>query len=131
MSVILFLLVNIFNTLLIFFIYPYTHYLIKYVGNTIYVIQVFSQIYTTIINPGVPNRNLYISDEVMETLYHNMRMNDVNFDRYRICRQCNILVTTDDNIIHCDECDICFKGMDLLYRFGSSLWMDRKVYCET
>jgi hypothetical protein len=111
MSIILFLLINTFNNLLMLFVYPYSHYLFKYIGNTIYVLQVFSQIYTTIINPGIPNRNNYISEEVMETLYHNMRLNDVMFDKYRICRQCNILVTIDENIIHCDECDICFRGI--------------------
>jgi hypothetical protein len=82
----------------------------KYIGNTLYVIQVISQIYTTIINPGIPHRNNYISDEVMETLYQNMRLNNVNFDKYRICRQCNILVNTDQHITHCEECDVCIIG---------------------
>ncbi len=115
MSIILFFAVNLFNAFLIIAIYPKTHYLMKYIGNTLYVIQVISQIYTTIINPGIPHRNNYISDEVMDTLYQNMRLNNVNFDKYRICRQCNILVNIEQQITHCDECDICIIGIFCLY----------------
>ena len=110
MSIILFLAINVFNTFLILVIYPNTHYLVKYIGNTIYVLQVISQIYTTIINPGIPHRNNYISEDVMETIYQNMKMNDVNLEKYRVCRQCNILVMTEQKITHCEECDICISG---------------------
>ena len=68
--------------------------------------------FTTIITPGIPHRNNYISDEVMETLYQNMRLNNVNFDKYRVCKQCNILVNTEQKITLCEECDICIIDLD-------------------
>ena len=63
-----------------------------------------------LINPGIPNKNNYISDNVMQIIYMNMKMSGLTFDKYRTCKICNILVNKDDIVIHCDDCNICVKG---------------------
>lgn len=110
MSLILFLVVNVFNSLLLIFVYPKFHYLVKYTGMLIYFLQVLSQTYTTLRNPGIPHRNNYVSDTIMHTIYQNIRYNNYKFDKYRICKACNILVNTDQKVTHCEECNICYEG---------------------
>ena len=98
------------NFLFIIFIYPKLYFLFKYFGLGIFLIQIITQLYTTMINPGIPNKNNYVSDSVMQIITQNMKLSGLKFDKYRICKICNILVTKDDNVIHCEDCDICVKG---------------------
>ena len=110
MSIILFLIINLINTFLIFFVYQELYFLLKYAGGVIYILQVFSQLYCTIINPGIPHRNNYVSETIMHSIYQNVKYNNYKFDKYRVCKRCNILVTVDQDIVHCDDCDICVEG---------------------
>lgn len=110
MSILLFAIINTFNLLLLFFVYPKLGDIMKWVGIVIYVLQVTSQVLTTIINPGIPHRNNYVSDGVMETIHQHMKENNMKFDKYRVCKGCNILVNIDQNVTHCEDCDICVEG---------------------
>jgi len=110
MSIFLLFLINLANFLFIIFIYPYIYFVFKYIGITIYLGQTISHIYTMLINPGIPNKNNYISENVLQIIYENMKMSGITFDKYRTCKICNILVNKDDSVIHCDDCDICVKG---------------------
>jgi len=110
MSFLLLFLVNLANFLFLIFIYPHIYLVFKYIGISIYLIQSISQIYTMLINPGIPNKNNYISENVLQIIYLNMKMSGITFEKYRTCKVCNILVNKDDNVIHCDDCDICVKG---------------------
>ena len=103
--------VNVLQASLIFFIYPSLHISLKYIGSFIYIVQIFSQGCATIINPGIPHRKNHLSQDIMETIYQNVCSGGVSFEKYRVCKQCNILVNTDENVIHCEECDICYKGV--------------------
>lgn len=39
-----------------------------------------------------------------------MKVNNVKLEKYRICKLCNIVVLVDNNVIHCEDCDICVEG---------------------
>jgi hypothetical protein len=112
MSILLTLIFNGFNLFLSYVIYPNIHYIFKYIGNTVFIIQVISQFYTTIVNPGIPHRNNYVSHGVMETLSKYARHNETTLDKYRVCKECNILVKLDQSVIHCEECNICIEDLD-------------------
>lgn len=115
MSFLLLFLVNLANFLFIIFIYPRIYFVFKYIGISIYLIQELSQVYTMLINPGIPNKNSYISENVLQIIYINMKMSGLTFDKYRTCKICNILVNKEDNVIHCDDCNICVKGKNYIY----------------
>jgi hypothetical protein len=83
----------------------------RFIGICLYIVQTSSQLYTSLINPGIPHRNNYLSEAVMETMYKNHRLNNVKFDKYRLCRNCNILVNLEQNITHCEDCNICVAGI--------------------
>ena len=111
MSILLFLIINFVNLLLMLFVYNQLHYIMKYIGLTIYIVQVLSQTICTLANPGIPHRNNYVSDSVMHTIYQSIKSNYLKFERYRVCKRCNILVTLDQQVTHCEECNICVEGM--------------------
>jgi len=111
MSVLLLAITNAINFLFIYLIYPKIYFVLKYIGLGIFIVQNLSQIYTSLINPGVPHKNNYISDSVMQIIYKNMKLSGVSFNKYRVCKICNILVNKDDYVIHCDECNICVEGI--------------------
>jgi hypothetical protein len=117
MSFLLMFIINLANFLFIIYIYPNIYYIFKYIGITIYLIQSISHIYTMLINPGIPNKNNYISDNVLQIIYANMKISGITFNNYRNCKICNILVNKEDNVIHCDDCDICIKGILFVYLF--------------
>ena len=70
-----------------------------------------SQITCTIINPGIPHRNNYVSDGVMLSIYQQVKQNNYKFDKYRVCKICNILVNVEQNITHCEDCNICVESI--------------------
>jgi len=109
--ILIFITINLINFFLTFFVYKQLHYLFKYSGFAIYFIQITSHSICSIINPGLPHRNNYISDSVMQILYNNMKLSGLTFEKYKICKICNILVNTDDHVIHCEECQVCVKSI--------------------
>ena len=116
------LLLRIYNTINIYsviHIYPYIHFLFKYIGYAIYSIQILSHIFTSIINPGIPHRNNYINSDVMEILYNNMKLqeSEMNFRSYKVCKICNILVKSEDHVVHCEDCGVCVKGNYFFFIF--------------
>lgn len=110
MSIILFVIINLVNAMLIFFVYKELYVILKLIGVSIYIIQVFSQVTCTLINPGIPHRNNYVSDSIMHTIYQNIKYNNYKFDKYRVCKICNILVSVEQDVTHCEECNICVEG---------------------
>lgn len=130
MSLILFFVINVINYLLIKFVYDDLNFFFKYCGVIVYILQVISQTHCTLSNPGIPHRNNYVSDSVMHMIYQGVKSNHVRFDKYRVCKRCNILVTLDQHVTHCEECNICVEGIINLFRNRSSLCMDRKMHCK-
>ena len=94
-------------------IFFYFHFLINLLQNTIYkiglcisLIQIFSYFLVFILNPGIPQKELWI-----ENYFKNKNMNE-DGDSYRICNICKIVRRNSDNTHHCDECNICIKGVE-------------------
>jgi hypothetical protein len=110
MSMLLISIICAISAFLTYVIYPHVHITLKYIGNTIFLTQLISQCYTTLVNPGIPNRNNYVSQGVMETIYRHMRHNDSVFEKYRVCKECNILVKLEQSVMHCEDCNICVEG---------------------
>jgi hypothetical protein len=46
----------------------------------------------------------------MEVLYNKIKLSEMNFNAYKICRICNILVKNADHVIHCEDCGVCVKS---------------------
>ena len=78
-------------------------------GIVISFIQIFSYVIIFILNPGIPQKELWI-----ENYFKNRNSNSVNdiSESYRICNICKIVRRNSDNTHHCDECNICIKGVD-------------------
>ena len=97
-------------------IFFYFHFLKNLLQNTIYklgivisFIQIFSYVIIFILNPGIPQKELWI-----ENYFKNRNSNSMNdiSESYRICNICKIVRRNSDNTHHCDECNICIKGVD-------------------
>ena len=91
----------------------YFHFLKNLLQSTIYKIgliisfmQIFSYVMIFILNPGIPQKELWI-----ENYFKNKNSNE-DGDSYRICNICKIVRRNSDNTHHCDECNICIKGLD-------------------
>jgi hypothetical protein len=63
------------------------------------------------INPGIPNKKNYITDEVIQVIARNIDSNRELLKNYRKCELCNILVQTKNNVGHCEICNICVEGI--------------------
>ena len=97
------------------FTFFYFHFLknilystIKNIGLVISFIQVFSYLLIFLLNPGIPQKELWI-----ENYFKNKNTSTPDdIDSYRICNICKIVRRNSDNTHHCEECNICVKGMD-------------------
>ena len=124
MSIILTFLINVFNLVLVYVCYPGMHSIFEYVGKFIFITQILSHAYTVLFNPGIPNKNLYLSDKVVDFVLRNSEENKSIFDNYRICKKCNILLKLEESTVHCEECGICLIGNYngyIIYVFGYNL----------
>lgn len=79
-----------------------------------YVLQTITHMYCLLVNPGIPNRKFYISESVMQSIYTYLEYtNSESFDKYKICKICNIYVPPESSVIHCEDCNICINGMSI------------------
>lgn len=76
-----------------------------------FIFSICSFVYLLLVNPGIPDRSHYLSESVLESIMSFIEYTQTEkFDRYKICKKCNIYVEKDINITHCDYCDICILG---------------------
>jgi hypothetical protein len=115
MSFILIVFLAILNYWFEYYVYIRFGKIYRYIGLGIYFIQLISQIYSTIINQGIPHRRNYLSEDVINTMYQYMKASNVKLDKYRICKACNIVVYDNQHVTHCDMCDICSEGKDFIF----------------
>jgi len=111
MSFVLTIIINSVHWLLVKYSYPFLPLFLVIPGYIIYIMQMGSQFWTAFGNPGIPNRNNYLSEEVVEYLKSNNIQKKTMFEYFKICRTCNILITYDKTISHCDICGICVLGI--------------------
>ena len=49
----------------------------------------------------------------MQSIYNYLEYtNSDSFDKYKICKICNIYVPPDKSVIHCEDCNICITDLD-------------------
>ena len=97
------------------FIFFYFHFLKNYLNDTvrkvglgISFIQILSYILIFLLNPGIPQKDLWI-----ENYFKNRNASSSeDIDSYRICNICKIVRRNSDNTVHCEKCNICIKGLD-------------------
>lgn len=107
----LFVVVNLVNVSLSYFIYSTFHLYIKVIGLILFSLQILVFIYNVVVNPGIPNRKFYISESVMQSIYTYLEYtNSETFDKYKICKICNIYVPPELTVIHCEDCNICVNS---------------------
>ena len=93
---------------------PMINIFFKLIGLLLYITQVLSHLFTMLINPGLPDKNNYISNEVINIFQNNSEYDSSFLKKYRKCDICNILVQTKNEVIHCENCNICVEGFNLL-----------------
>jgi hypothetical protein len=97
------------------FIFFYFHFLknilhrtVKNIGLGISFVQIFSYFLIFLMNPGIPQKELWIENYFKNK--NNSSRDEI--DSYRICNICKIVRRNSDNTHHCDECNICIKGVE-------------------
>ncbi len=83
----------------------------RVIGSLLYIVHFFSHLLSLLINPGIPNKKNYITDEVIQVIARNIDSNKELLKNYRKCELCNILVQTKNNVGHCEICNICVEGI--------------------
>jgi len=111
MSFFLTLFINLLYLLMEYFAFPGIHFIFCYLGRAIFFAQIMSHAHTVFFNPGIPSMSLYLSDRVVDFILKNSEENKSVFNKYRICKKCNILIKLEDSIVHCEECGICLIGI--------------------
>ena len=102
------LLINMFIFLYFHFLKNYLHDTVRKVGLGISFIQIFSYLLIFLLNPGIPQKELWI-----ENYFKNRNSSSSeDIDSYRICNICKIVRRNSDNTHHCEKCNICIKGVD-------------------
>ncbi len=101
------------NLLVYIVIYPSLNDIFRFLGTILYICQVIFHLFTMFINQGIPNKNYFISDEVIYALSHdkNLKQN-FNIEKFQICRTCKLLIEKKRNVIHCCFCETCCEGYD-------------------
>ena len=79
---------------------------VYYLGLLIAIFQILSYIIIFLKNPGIPPKELWMENYFKEK--HDL--DDVG--SYRICNVCKIIMKTNDDTDHCEECNICVIGAD-------------------
>lgn len=77
------------------------NFYLKLLGWIIYLFQISSYTYTFLINPGLPNKEMSISN------YENKENVTI-----KVCERCGIVIKPGERTYHCDDCGICIIGYD-------------------
>lgn len=129
----LFLSIAIFSlsTIFIYFLFENLSIFLRLIAYSIFLFEFISQAYCTLINPGIPHRNNYISERIIHLISQGLQADPNYLNKYRICKKCNIIVPAEQPITHCDICNICCESIYYNYkpfRHGSSLRLDWKMH---
>lgn len=87
--------------------------MIKIAETIIFIIHLFSYLFTILLNPGIPSRKYY------SKFYGENSRKDYNLKE---CKKCNIIVPKDLNTYHCHVCDVCIIEYD-----HHSFWMGKCI----
>jgi hypothetical protein len=96
--------------MILIFTYSSITWMLKVIGLLLYLIQICSHLFTLFANPGLPDKNNYISEEVIGIIVKNAEYNSNCLKNYIKCETCNILVNAKSEVIHCKDCNLCIEG---------------------
>ena len=77
--------------------------IILYLGLIIYILFMISHLYTSLINPGLPNE---------EYVLENFNIAETKVKSYVICKKCKVIMDLNRGTEHCVDCDICIMEND-------------------
>lgn len=80
------------------FLWLKIHWIVKVVEDLIVLIQNLFYLITSLSNPGLPKASY--AQEVLEDQGRN----------FRKCKDCKLLINTEERTFHCQDCEICFEG---------------------
>lgn len=113
LSILLIALVNIGNLIGLFYIYKLFHYIFKIIGICLFFTQTIFHFYTFIINQGIPDKKWFLSREVINQISTDKSFNlNFNFEKFQICKICNLLIKKDLDVVHCYFCNLCCEKYD-------------------
>lgn len=113
LSILLIVLVNIGNFFGMFYIYNYCHYVFKIIGVCLFLAQSIFHFYTFIINQGIPDKKWFLSSEVINQISRDKTFNlNFNFEKFQVCKICNLLIKKDLGVVHCYFCNLCCEKYD-------------------
>ena len=75
----------------------YCPFIIKFIGFILCFIQLFSFVFCSLKNPGLPKKE-----------YQNYKISE----KYKRCKECKFIVDIDKNFRHCYFCCCCCEGYD-------------------
>ena len=76
----------------------------------IYLTSFFCHLYIYLFNPGIPSIDHYYKRFIQSKNY--MKMSENEKKNYYVCELCNIIVNHNENIEHCEDCQICVENYD-------------------
>ena len=79
-------------------------------GIFIYLLQITSYTYTFLKNPGIPT-NKWNNSENQDIELNKIEKNKKNKHLgYQFCNKCHIYVNVNNNVSHCEDCNVCIEG---------------------
>lgn len=79
------------------------NFYVKISGLFILSILLGAYLFTVMINPGLPSRELWLE---------NFNPEKIETTNYRICEKCQLIMNLDKQTEHCHDCNVCIEGMD-------------------
>ena len=80
--------------------------LLKKLFNYFFISYLISHILSIFINPGIP------SFKYSQILKYNLKEKKINKLSCSKCKKCKLYYKLKDNIGHCNNCDICYRGYE-------------------
>ncbi len=111
------ILLFLFNNIIFFIFFKFTHVdinsIFKILNISALIIVNFSQLYTVLINQGIPKKSWFLDTKIINIITNEEKFyKEFNTNRYQICRKCNLLIDKFLKIIHCDICNVCCEFYD-------------------
>ena len=99
------LIIDSFTFFYFYFLWNYINIFVRSLGLFLSFYQIFSYLICSLMNPGIPPKELWIENYFKNKENFGQSMN-------KICKECKIIMRLSDKIVHCDDCNMCIMGMD-------------------
>ena len=119
-------------TFFVFFLFLYFYFLkniinptIQYYGKILSFIDILLYLICILINPGIPPKEFWI-----ENYFKNKsnKDDDINFS-IKICKDCKIIIESNQNIEHCKICNLCIIEQSYhCFWIGKCIGKKNKLY---